>query len=207
MTVRYNNEQGWARFDDLLSPERARSVSTACLGMLDGPEHALHPNDKPHGGTRRLFDVMARAPEVADIPAMVEPVIDQILPSPYRLAGATFRCPQPGFGGQRLHTDAMVQTGEIGPADTATVVVALVPFTEQNGATRLIPGSHRRPDLQRRAGTLEHHRDEIRLTGPAGVGFVFSGHVLHSGMENTSSEPRPALQLLFTTGVQPGTGW
>ena len=76
-----------------------------------------------------------------------------------------------------------------------TAVVALCDFTPDNGATSVIPGSHRRPDLQRRSGSLEYHPDELVLTGPAGTAFVFCGHLLHRGTRNRSTASRPALQV------------
>lgn len=79
----------------------------------------------------------------------------------------------------------------------ATAIVALTEFTEANGSTRVVPGSHRRPDLQRVAGNLDSHPDEISFTGPAGTALIFSGHLLHSGTQNNSTTERPALQLTW----------
>lgn len=81
------------------------------------------------------------------------------------------------------------------PDRVATAIVALVPFTAENGATRVVPGSHRRIDLQRRSGGLSSHPDERTLTCAAGDAFVFSGHLLHSGTPNRSDHERPALQI------------
>lgn len=201
MTVHYQDELGWARIDDFLSPERAQSIARSCLETLAGPDDQLRPADKPHGGTLRLVDVSERIAEAGDIPDLLAPIVSQILPTAYRLRELTFRCPQPGFGDQRLHADGLPRLSEA-ENDCATAIVALGRFSEKNGATRLVPGSHRRPDLQRQAGQLDSHPEEIRLIGPAGTCFVFCGHVLHSGTKNLSSEPRPALQAVFRTGDQ-----
>jgi ectoine hydroxylase-related dioxygenase (phytanoyl-CoA dioxygenase family) len=198
MTINYEDEVGWARIDDVLSPERAFSITAACLQILDGPPDQLGPTDKPNGGTLRLGDVHLRVSAAAGVVATVEPLVAQIIHGPHRLTEVTFRCPQPGFGGQQLHADTLPRLAP-GLDNCATVIVPLVGFTETNGATRLVPGSHHRPDLQRQAGKLAEHRDEIRLLGPAGCGFIFSGHVLHSGTKNSSGEARPALQLVFRT--------
>lgn len=112
------------------------------------------------------------------------------------LGAVVYRSPQPGFGGQRLHADDVPKMSP-GPDRFASTILALTDFTADNGTTRVIPGSHRRPDLQRLSGNLESHPEEIRLTGITGTAFVFSGHLLHSGTVNHSSAARPALQITF----------
>ncbi len=78
-----------------------------------------------------------------------------------------------------------------------TAIVALCPIDAGNGGTRLVPGSHRRPDLQRRAEALELHPDEIVPTLAVGDALVFDGHLLHSGTQNHSDADRPALQIVW----------
>lgn len=195
MTFAYDDELGWARLDDLVSPERARLIAEDCQRVLANPTAVLGA-DKPHGGTRRLVDVTLRVSATTEIAADLTLAATTIITEPHRLTEATFRCPGPGYGAQKLHTDTAPMMVP-GPDRVATVIVALCDFTEHNGPTRLVPGSHRRPDLQRLAGELGHHPDEVLLTGPAGTGFVFSGHVLHSGTRNESDDQRPALQFVF----------
>ncbi|MEM7275613.1 MAG: phytanoyl-CoA dioxygenase family protein [Actinomycetota bacterium] len=195
MTVTYDDALGWARIDDLVSPERARSIAETCLAILADPS-AARPADKPHGGTRRLAEALDRVPEIGSIVDAVAPTVSEIIPSSHRLTEATFRCPSPGFGEQKLHADTMPKLAP-GPDTVATVIVALTEFTERNGSTRVLPGSHHRPDLQRQAGQLDSTPGLIALVGPAGTGFVFSGHLLHAGARNDGDHPRPALQLVF----------
>ena len=95
-----------------------------------------------------------------------------------------------------LHADDAPKLDDA-PSRVATAIVTLVEFTDTNGATRVVPGSHRRPDLQRRSGSLDSHPDEMTLTGPAGTAFVFDGHLLHSGTINRSDADRPALQITW----------
>lgn len=205
--VKYRDEIGWTRIDGLLSSKRAGLIGDSCLELLDRLDDDLRVGDKPHSGTRRLVDVTERVPEVADILDELAPVVEQIIGPGHELAEGTYRCPTPGFGQQLLHADDVPRM-VVGPNLCATAIVALVDFTAENGATRVVPRSNRRADLQRLSGKLESHPDEIRLIGPAGTGFVFSGHLLHSGVRNYSSSPRPALQFTFrqprSSGPQPG---
>ena len=198
----YDDEIGWARVDDLVSPARARSILEACeasLANLGGAD--LLVGDKPHGGTRRLTALSERVPEVSEIQADLKPIIDLIMDVPYRLDEAVFRSPTPGHGHQQLHADAVARLSP-GPNLCATAIVPLVDFTERNGATRVVPGSNHRPDLQRHSGNLDRADGEIRLVGAVGVGFVFSGHLLHSGMANTSTSNRPCLQFIYRAAAE-----
>ncbi len=204
MAVTYDDEIGWLRVDDLLSPVEAAAIVESCEREIASLGRDLRVGDKPHSGTRRLVDIVDRVSEAETIVERLRPIIEQIVGNHYELVEGTYRCPQPGFGQQLLHADDVPRL-EPGPNLVATAIVALTAFTEENGATRLIPGSNHRIDLQRRSGSLEHHPDQIRLTGPAGCGFVFCGHTLHSGMINNSDEPRPCLQLSFRIKSQAGS--
>ena len=73
-------------------------------------------------------------------------------------------------------------------------------FTEENGATRVVPGSHRRtvrvgdelPD------PLAPHPEQVTLTAPAGTVIVFNSHLWHGGTRNNTDRPRRALHSYFT---------
>ena len=192
----YQDELGWVAVPDLLSASDAEALALDCERALAQIGDDVRTGDKPVSGTHRLVQLIERVPAVTRLAALpaITGVVTRILGSDVVLQGATFRNPQPGFGSQRLHADAVPMTA-IGPAQSATAIVALVDFTDLNGATRLVPGSHVRPDLQRLAGNLDDHPDAITLTGLAGTAFIYSGHILHSGTRNNSAHPRPALQL------------
>ena len=69
-------------------------------------------------------------------------------------------------------------------------VVMLDDFTEENGATALVPGSHKRcvwPDAD------EFERNHIQVCGPAGSLIMFIAPIWHAGRENRSDAPRSAL--------------
>ena len=195
---RFDHEQGWAAIPHLLSDDEVAAARSVCAELLRLPPTERRAGDKPAAGTHHLNELDDRSDLIRSLverPLLTE-LVSTILGPRFDRCQVSYRSPQPSFGAQKLHADDLPKQA-IGPDTIATAIVALTPFTADNGATRVVPGSHRRPDLQRRSGNLDHHPDEIVLTGHAGTAFVFSGHLLHSGTRNRSGSERPALQLLW----------
>jgi len=192
---------GWAAVPGVLDAASASALAERCVALL-GDADDQRQGDKRGHGTHRAAALLDRVPEIRELfatPALVAGVVE-LLGAEVPITDVAFRCPQPGFGRQSLHVDDVPNT-TADESRAVTCIVALCPFTEQNGSTAVVPGSHRRPDLQRQPGRLRVH-DEIRLLGDAGTAFLFSAHLLHRGTENRSGAPRPALQAQWR--IDPG---
>lgn len=72
-------------------------------------------------------------------------------------------------------------------------------FRADNGATRFIPGSHRRTDLpsDRLADVVARHPDEVLACGPAGSIILFDASTWHGHTANSSGQPRRSLQATY----------
>ena len=197
---------GWVAIPGLLTPGEAASIAQRCRAAL-AVDRDVRPGDKFTSGTRRVASLLDRLPEIAvlfDRPELrdrVTHLIGRAIP----VSDVAFRCPQPGFGQQSLHTDDL-PIGAAGECRAVTSIVALCDFTSTNGATAVVSGSHRRPDLQRRAKRLDLRDAEVVLAGTAGTAFLFSAHLLHRGTLNRSDQPRPALQAQWRLGGPPAGG-
>src|SRR6476620_10538279 len=106
--------------------------------------------------------------------------------------------------GQPLHVDM----GAIPDARgywVCNTVRMLDDFTTENGATRMVPGSHRwkqRPqDVL--ADPLAPHPDEILLTGPAGSIAIMNAHLWHGGTANRTAAPRLAMHAFYCRRDKP----
>ncbi|MEM8767751.1 MAG: phytanoyl-CoA dioxygenase family protein [Pseudomonadota bacterium] len=109
----------------------------------------------------------------------------------------------PGSEAQMLHRDCenwsyvSAQNWPAGPEVTLSAMIALEEVTEELGATRVIPGSHKWPDFG--------DQGSAEMTVPAemspGDALVYSGKVIHGGGANrTSDQWRRAMHLSFVLG-------
>ena len=113
---------------------------------------------------------------------------------------------QPRGTGQSLHRDHPVPTP--GVTLFLNVVCALDPFTVANGATRLVPGSHRSitPDSDAVTPEERARMEERAITVelPAGSAVAFDATLWHAASRNTTDGERRALHMFFARPwVQP----
>ncbi|MFF8475112.1 phytanoyl-CoA dioxygenase family protein [Streptomyces sp. NPDC015414] len=112
----------------------------------------------------------------------------------------------PGNQAQMLHRDLenwfpFIGMGSGGPEVTINFLVALTDFTEENGATRVIPGSNHWSDFEDR-GTPEQ---TIPAVMNAGDVLLISGKTAHGGGANrTGDEYRRGLAFTFNAGFLTG---
>lgn len=77
-------------------------------------------------------------------------------------------------------------------------IFPLDPFKANNGATRVVPGSHKWTASELAAIDLDQpHAGEERLTGVPGDAFVMNGHVLHAMGHNMTGMPRRAIFAFY----------
>ena len=116
----------------------------------------------------------------------------------FKLSSLNFRAALPGQGHQNLHTD---WGGPVEPGDyqVCNAIWLLDDFTPSNGATRVVPGSHRAGTVPRLAlsDPAARHPDEVLVTAPAGTVVVFNSHLWHGGTQNRSDRTAPRHALLL----------
>lgn len=104
-----------------------------------------------------------------------------------------------GETAQELHTDDMIWPVYYWAPDRLlqfNVMVAGTDFTAENGATRVVPGSHKWTDADR-----EPKLSEIaQATMSAGSAVLITGRTLHGGGANTSGSFRRAIVASYVLG-------
>ncbi len=152
--------------------------------------------------TVRLQSMLAKCPETEALIAQKDVLAatkHMLAPkcSDFILSTAELIEIAPGETAQMLHRDQDVWTevAKVGEAILASCIIALTPFTQENGGTQVVPGSHNW-DVKRQALPEEIAYCEM----PAGAGLVFRGDTLHGGGENTTQERRRCLATSYVVG-------
>jgi ectoine hydroxylase-related dioxygenase (phytanoyl-CoA dioxygenase family) len=151
--------------------------------------------------TRRIFNLIARGPRFREL--VVNPTVlgavEAILGEGLLLSGTTSMHIGPGETEQLLHSDdGMISLPRPHPATMVTTLWALSEFTKDNGATRLIPGSHQRPEG---APLPEDENTVLAAEMPAGSVLILHGSTWHGGGPNsTSNVERYGLSIQYVAG-------
>jgi len=154
--------------------------------------------------TRHITGVAAKsrvfAEEVLVHPALLAVCDAVLLPNcaNYRLNIAHVLDRGPGSEQQLLHRDELVWVHLPKPHPEVQVasIIALEDFTAENGATRIVPGSHRW------AQERQPEENEIAIAEmPAGTAVVYLGATIHGGGPNTSdARRRRGMHMSFNLG-------
>ena len=172
--------------DDVL--ERIRDELDPYLG-----NDALHGrNDFEGFATNRVYALLAKAPSVAELVEheAVVAILDALLLPGCLLSANLAINLLPGETRQNLHfDDGFYRIPRPRPPIGVSAIWAIDEFTADNGATQIIPGSHR-------WGTETPTEDDegiVTVAMPAGSVVVFLGTLWHRGGANRSDRSRLAI--------------
>jgi ectoine hydroxylase-related dioxygenase (phytanoyl-CoA dioxygenase family) len=200
------DEQGYLPLYNVLTQEQVAtfrdrlSELTITEGELAGTE--VHQE----AGTNRLSNLINKDPmfDICYTHPRVLAAMNHVLSSDFKLSSLNSRASLPGEGLQALHADWR-EAVNAGDYQVCNSIWLLVDFTRNNGATRVVPGTHR--SGQRPSDVMDDplaaHLDEVQLVAPAGTVVIFNSHMWHGGTVNHSESPRYALHSYFCRRHQP----
>jgi len=186
------DEQGYAVVQGMLSADEEASTRAELSGILGSVPCGRNSFEGFH--TRRIYALFAktRAFDEAAIHPLVLGVLDEVL-GHYQLSAPTGIEIGPGEAAQVLHhDDGVYPLPRPHPEVVLTTMWPLDDFTEANGATRLVPGSHRWVDHQPDAAT-----PTVLAEMPAGSVMFYVGNLWHGGGANTTDRPRLGVVLEY----------
>ena len=191
--------EGWSVVENAIPLDLADAIYDDLLRL----EHDLGivPSDNLFEGTRttRIYNLLVHGPLYARIPVHpnVLPIAEAVLDPGLLISSLSSIAIGSDEQAQPIHSDdQLIPLPKPHPALICNTMWAITDFTEENGATRLCPGTHladHSPDL------LEHY-DSIPAEMAKGGVLVWVGSLWHGGGANTTAERRVGIAMNYCAG-------
>ena len=152
-------------------------------------------------GTRtvRIYNLLARGPTFERVPVHenVLPIVERVLDRGCLVSSLSSIAIGPDESSQPMHADDMlIPLPRPHLPLVCNTMWAITDFTEDNGATRLVPGTHRDPGIPDPFGA----HASIAAVMRRGSVLVWNGSMWHGGGANRTGERRVGLAMNYCAG-------
>lgn len=138
-----------------------------------------------------LLDSDSKVQAVCRLPQVLA-VAGELIGERFFLSQVEGREPLVGGGHQQLHRDLSAQR----PGDIANALAFFDDYGPENGATRIVPGSHR-PGPGEAPFDFTDESRSVQLSGAAGDILVFDVDLVHAGSLNSIGARRRSLLISY----------
>lgn len=190
---------GYTIVEDAIEPELLDELARNLRGLEELYEIQPAGNSFEGERTLRVYNLLALGavwPRVPVHPSVL-PVVEGVLDRGCLVSSLSSITILPGEIAQPIHADdQLIPIAKPHVPTVCNSMWALTDFTEANGATRIIPGSHRAdhsPDYGR-------HYDSIAAEMPRGSVLIWHGSLWHGGGANSTAEPRVGIAMNYCAG-------
>ena len=187
------DRDGYALVHDAISATDLAEIRAALDPIIDATPYGR--NDFEGFGTRRVYNLPAktRALDRLFLHPMVLEVAEQLL-GHVQLCAAVAISIEPGEPAQgEHHDDGLYPLPRPHPEVLLSTMWALDDFTDENGATVMLPGSHRWAQDEFPSAASERAPAEM----PAGSVALYLGSLWHGGGGNRSDRPRLGVTIEY----------
>jgi ectoine hydroxylase-related dioxygenase (phytanoyl-CoA dioxygenase family) len=205
--ARQLDDQGYLILEDVIGAVQIDALREAFDRIFEEEGEGAGVEVAQMEGVRRLADLVNKD-EAFDrlylVPLLLA-AVGHVLQRPFKLHSINGHEPLEGHGLQNLHADTGEPVASDGRYHVVNSMWMLDDFKMENGATRIIPGSHLKLGRIRDYvdDRMANHPDQIHLTGKAGSVAVFNGSVWHSSYTNRNGARRRTLHCAFIAREHP----
>ncbi|CAB3822053.1 hypothetical protein LMG3410_00319 [Achromobacter aegrifaciens] len=191
---------GFVVMPGIIPPEQVSQLQEALIRIE--AEHNLGYAQTSFEGrkTVRINNLLVYDPRFWDVPLQpdVLSLAERLLDRELLLSSLCSLTLAPGQGAQPLHEDTQqLALPRPRPPLAVNAIWALSDFTAENGATHIVPGSHRY-DSSPPYGAQDI--DTVQATMKAGSVMLFDSALWHKGGANNSNARRYALSCYYCAG-------
>jgi len=192
-------EHGYTIVEDAIEPELVDTLRRDLerLERFFEVEPAANSFEGHH--TLRLYNLLAfdRVYELIPVHRHVLPIVEGVLDPGCLISSLSSISIQPGETAQPIHADdQLIPIPKPHPPTVCNSMWALTDFTEANGATRLVPGSH----LWDHSPDYGQPYDSIAAEMPKGSVLIWHGSLWHGGGANTTQQRRAGIAMNYCAG-------
>ncbi len=192
-------EQGYTIVVDAIAPELIDALAED-LARLERDLGAVASTNSFEGDhTVRIYNLLARGPLYASVPVHpdVLPIVEGVLDPGCLVSSLSSIAIDPGETAQPIHADdQLIPLPKPHPPVVCNTMWALTDFTEANGATRLVPGSH----LAEQSPDYGQPYDSVPAEMAKGSVLIWHGSLWHGGGANTTDRRRTGIAMNYCAG-------
>jgi ectoine hydroxylase-related dioxygenase (phytanoyl-CoA dioxygenase family) len=194
-------ETGFTVLENYMGPAMLATMRARVEELLAQEGASAGSEFKTEDGARRLANLVDKGEVFQEAIARPEmlALVESVLGDGFKLSSLNMRSANPQSSSvQPLHIDMGLLPDQKGYA-VCNCVWLLDDFTEQNGALRVVPGSHNwhKKPQDELSDPYAHHPQELLVTGKAGTVVVMNAHTWHGGTANRTDKERRALHSFF----------
>ncbi len=192
-------EQGFTVVENAIEPQLIDELND-CLLQLEN-DRQVRPGDNRFEGhsTIRIYNLLACQAVFQQVPVhhKLLPIVEAVLDRGCLVSSLSSISIDPGEIPQPLHVDdTLIGLERPHRAVVCNSMWALTDFTEENGATRIIPGSHRWDSSPEYGKSY----DTIPAEMPKGSLLIWNGSLWHGGGANKSQARRVGIAMNYCAG-------
>ena len=189
---------GYTVVENAFEPARADALRADLLRLERELEIRPAENDFEGRRTWRIYNLLVHGPLYEAIPVdpNVLPIVEGVLDDGCLVSSLSSIAIGPGETAQPIHADdQLIPLDKPHRPIVCNTMWALTDFTEANGATRIVPGSHKKdsPPYGRPC-------DSIPAAMPKGSVLIWHGSLWHGGGANRTSERRFGIAMNYCAG-------
>jgi len=193
------SDEGYTIVEEAIEPELIDALAEDLLRLER--DLAIVPAHNRFEGTRtvRIYNLLLHGSLYERVPVHgnVLPLVEGVLDPGCLISSLSSVSILPGEIHQPIHADDQLIPLEKPHAPlVCNTIWALTDFTEQNGGTRVISGSHRADHSPVYSTHYESRAAEMRR----GSVLVYHGSLWHGGGENQTAERRVAIAMNYCAG-------